>query len=262
MKHLEIPKFETNKELLKFVFENEKTLIAQKKSAIKHSDGISLIPSLTKNSFSQKSNEININERDEIKVRIVINTTNLVDSHKDLHVNGLWDKTLSESASRLLHVQEHKTSEFDKIISSGENLKAYVEDFTWKQLGYNVAGKTQALMFDSNILKSRNPFMFEQYAKGYVTNHSVGMYYMKLVTCINDENYPVQKENWDKYEPMVVNKEAIKDNFFWAVLEAKAIEGSAVPLGSNFVTPTLEVKEHEEVVVSKSYLALKKFLNE
>lgn len=50
-----------------------------------------------------------------------------------------------------------------------------------------------------------------------------------------------RKENFDKYYPDVVNKEDVdKQGYFWAVLEAKLKEGSAVLMGSNWVTPTLD----------------------
>ncbi len=85
--------------------------------------------------------------------------------------------------------------------------------------------------------------MFEQYSKGYVTQHSVGMRYVKIVMCVNSdkEYYGAEKEAWDKYYPLIANKDvADKYGYFWAVKEAKIIEGSAVLCGSNPVTPTLE----------------------
>ena len=83
--------------------------------------------------------------------------------------------------------------------------------------------------------------MFERYKNKKVKNHSVGMQYVKLMLAINSDDYPTEKEIWDKYYPAIANKKAADDaGFFWAIKEAKALEGSAVPLGSNFATPTLE----------------------
>ncbi len=46
---------------------------------------------------------------------------------------------------------------------------------------------------------------------------------------------------WNKYFDQIVNKQDLEDSgYFWAVKEAKVIEGSAVPIGSNIVTPTLD----------------------
>jgi hypothetical protein len=92
--------------------------------------------------------------------------------------------------------------------------------------------------------------MFEQYKNGWVENHSVGMQYVDYQVCINsgEEWAKPYKENWDKYYPLIVNKEdADATGYFWAILEAKLIEGSAVLMGSNWVTPTLENKSEPGV---------------
>lgn len=259
---INIPKFETDKELFKFIVDNEADIIAQKKSAMKEADGFGFLTIPMKESFSNKAmTEEDMMAKPVIDVKAIINTTNILDSHNDVHIPGLWTKSLQES-KRMLHVQEHKSNEYSKIISSGADLKASVETFKWRDLGYDADGETQALVFESKVRKDRNPYMHEQYAKKWVDNHSVGMVYVKLVTCINDEDYPVQKENYDKYYPMIVNKEhADTQKYWWAVLEAKAIEGSAVPNGSNPITPTLTSKENEVGIADKNIDAIKEWLN-
>jgi hypothetical protein len=87
--------------------------------------------------------------------------------------------------------------------------------------------------------------MFEQYAKGYVKEHSVGMRYVKLELAINSDNkWDVEeKEVWDKYYPEIANKEVADERgYFWAVTEAKIVEGSAVVKGSNYATPTISIE--------------------
>ena len=83
--------------------------------------------------------------------------------------------------------------------------------------------------------------MLNQYANGWVRNHSVGMYYVKMDFAINDQDYPNEFEAWNKYYLQIANKEtADQMGYFWYVLEAKCVEGSAVPLGSNTCTPTVD----------------------
>lgn len=230
---LEIPQFTTNKELFDFLIKNKDTLIAQKLNTFKHGDHVG---STTSAAPTNKA----IEGVDEINIKAVINTTNFMDSHKDVHLPGLWKKSLSEN-KRILHVQEHKSQSFDKIIADGEDLNAYTENISWKELGYNAEGNTQALVFDSTIKASRNAYMFNQYKSGYVSNHSVGMRYVKIFMAINDDDYPEEKQIWEKYYDAIINKEeADSHGYFWAVTEAKVIEGSAVPIGSNPITPTLE----------------------
>lgn len=219
------------------IVKNKATLIAQKKATMKQADGVAV--SMIQSELITKEPEY---DGSVIQVKAVINTTNLMDSHNDVHFPGLWTKSLGENRM-IMHLQEH-SMKFDKIISDGTDLIAHAETYTWEQLGYKYPGSTQALVFDSTIKAERNSFMMNQYKKGNVKNHSVGMQYVKLLLAVNDPQYGVEFEAWEKYYPMIANKEAADaEGFFWAVTEAKVIEGSAVPLGSNFATPTLEIKE-------------------
>lgn len=139
-----------------------------------------------------------------------------------------------------MHLQEHKM-QFDKIISDGQNLNAFTKTYDFRELGYDIDGTTQALVFDSVIEKDRNEYMFDQYKQNRVNNHSVGMQYVKLLLAVNSSDFAEEKEIWDIYYPQIANKERADENgLFWVVKEAKVIEGSAVPIGSNTVTPTLE----------------------
>jgi len=239
-------KFSTKKELFDFLVENSNSLKAQKKAELKKADCFSFSPTIVRSkSDVNKANEpVNVDSIDTLKVLIVINTTNLLDGHGDVHIRGIWNKSLSEN-KMIMHLQEHEM-EFSKIIADGAELKASVKDYSWKELGVDFEGKTQALVFESTIEKKRNEFMFNQYANGWVKNHSVGMRYVKFDFAINDEDYPNEFEAWNKYYPEIANKEVADERgYFWYVLEAKVIEGSAVPLGSNFVTPTLDNNKTE-----------------
>lgn len=241
-----IPSFETKKELFDFLIENKSALIAEKKYSVKHADPVTL--SVDGYYFEKEGAEKAIADPstytgDKLRVKSVINTTGIMDSHDDVHISGLWNKTLKENKNIYL-LQEHKMS-FATIIS--DSVKASAVDMNWRDLGYNKVGKTQALVFDSTLTKERNQFMFEQYLKGYVKNHSVGMQYVKIDMAINDKSYPAEYSIWEKYISEVVNqKEVVDQGYFWAVTEAKIIEGSAVVMGSNKITPTLSIEEKQE----------------
>lgn len=237
--------FATKTELFKAIVDNLPELMALKKSAFKLSDGLSVV--YTKDDSIDKEFVVKEEGNDgdnptEIRRKVVMNTTGLLDSHGDVHIKEIWKKSLSHN-NRKLHLQEHKR-DFDKVITN--DAEAYTKTMTWKSLGAEFDGSTQALIFNSLIKQSRNPLMFEQYKNGWVENHSVGMQYIDYVVCINsEENWAKDyKDNWDKYYPEIVNKDAADaSGYFWAILEAKLVEGSAVLFGSNWVTPTLENKE-------------------
>lgn len=238
---LEIPKFDSKKELYEFLIDKKSDLMAQKMNTVKFADGVGVSLKSEIEIGSTNKADVTGNEK-EIKVKAVINTTNLMDSHKDVHLPGIWKKSLKEN-KRIMHIQEHQSSSFDKIIASGEDLKASTKTMSWKSLGFDVEGNTQALVFDSTVKASRNKYMFNLYKDGFVDNHSVGMRYVKIAMAINSDDYPEEKEVWDKYYSEIANKnEADNTGYFWAVTEAKVIEGSAVPMGSNPITPTLSTK--------------------
>jgi hypothetical protein len=253
---LKIPKFETKDELFKFLKDNNDTLQRQKKAKEKQADSVVFV------SGGESALEVTkavgaASSPDELKVKVVINTTNILDSHGDVHQVGIWNKSVKDNGG-ILFLQEHRLA-FDKIIADGDELRVSVQTFTWKELGFNFTGNTEALVFDATIKRDRNPEMFKQYANGWVKEHSVGMRYMQLVLCVNSEKdyYGAEKEAWDKYISTVVNKELAEERgWFYAVKEAKVIEGSAVPKGSNYATPTLEVGKSETVEELKAKIKI------
>jgi hypothetical protein len=246
------------KDLLKFLVENKSILIAEKKSEIKRADAVSVACDISTLYMIDKDGKLTKATPESISsvaatmstVLCVINTTNWLDSHSDVHIPGLWSKNLKENKV-FVHLQEHEMA-FAYVIS--DESKGYTEKMTWKDLGVNMLGVTEALIF-ATPLTGRNPFMEDQYRKGFVKNHSVGMRYVIIKLCINEpdeEYYKEEYSNWVQYSPMVANlDEAEAQGFFWAVLEAKIIEGSAVVKGSNIITPTIGFKSAQPAVTTE-----------
>lgn len=190
------------------------------------------------NNFVLKS--VNIDD-ETIKVKVILSTANYLDSHMDVHIAGNWKKTLKENKN-ILHLQEHKMT-FDHIIADDEDVNVYTAIMNWKDIGFNYLGETEVLIMESIVRKDVNPFMFKLYKQNKVKNHSVGMFYVKLLLAVNDKEMKEEKSNWDTYYPLIVNPEiADEKGYFWVVKESKLIEGSAVVRGSNPTTSTLEVE--------------------
>lgn len=241
---IEIPNFSEKFDLFDWLYENKELHIADKKRQDKKADAVQV-------SFvgeSSKARTIDPSTIDKMDVESIINTTKVMDSHSDVHIDGLWNKSLRRDKGIFL-LQEHEMK-FDHVIS--DSVKATAENRTWKSLGFGkFKGETQALVFNSSLEKSRNEFMFNQYAKGFVKNHSVGMRYIKLELAVNNDsgNYKEEFDTYNKYIDTIVNRKDVEDQgFFWAVKEARVIEGSAVVKGSNPLTPTshMEAKEQSE----------------
>ena len=228
--------FSTEKAIHAYLAKHGDKVIAIKRASIKHADAFAGYETGSVNKAAAIDSPPDI-----IQVKAVINTTNLYDSHGDVHIDGIWTKSLKENRF-IQHLQEHGTR-FADVISEGEDLKAYVKTTTFEALNSGYTGKTQALMFDSNVDVSVNSYMHGLYAKGRVNQHSVGMRYIKILTAIDNKDYKEEYENWKKYVDLVANKSDILNKYFFPVLEAKVIEGSAVTRGSNHVTPTMSVTE-------------------
>jgi len=251
IKVLEFPnkEFQTKEDLFKALIENKKELVSLKKSVVKNADAVSFgyLDTSVKIDTNKEDVQTQLQNPETLNVKVVINTTNFLDSHNDFHANGIWNKSVKDNVT-FLHLQEHDRS-FDKVIT--DTAKGYVQSMTWKKLGLPYEGKTEALIFESTIEKKRNEFMLNQYANGWVKNHSVGMRYVQMELAINTEaEYDKEyKALWDEYYPLIANKEVADERgYFWVVKEAKIIEGSAVVMGSNSATPTLENKDFEAVL--------------
>jgi len=238
---MRIGDFVSKEDFFRYIKDNKSKIVSEKKSAIKYADAIDFInvKAIEKSEFAIKENpSMDISDNGIITRNLVINTTNYLDSHLDVHIPNLWKKSISENPTTYL-LKSH-LRDFEYVIT--DSAIPYVKNMNWTDLGLNSEGKTQALIFKAEISRERNEFMYEQYLKGYVKQHSVGMKYINIFFCVNsDDRYFIEeKKNWDKYYNEIVNKEiADKEMCFWAVTEAKLIEGSAVLFGSNPITPTL-----------------------
>ena len=237
---METPVFKTNKELFDWLVENKSRLIAQKKASVKFADGVPFL-GFKSDTPEQKAE---IKDGEAIRGELIINTTMIFDSHKDVHLPGNWNKSAKEKKYRILN-KEHNQG-FEDIISDGDDIKTSVKTFTWKELGFSYPGETQALTYDTIIRPDENPYMYKKYRTGKVRNHSVEMYYMKLEMAINDEDYKEEFAEWNKWIDKIANKEdAIESGYFFPIYEAKDVGAAAVPRGSNFATPTQSITELE-----------------
>jgi hypothetical protein len=179
---------------------------------------------------------------DVIKRTLIGNTYNWLDSHGDVHVGSTFSKSIGERVGKIWHLHDHIYQLTAKV---GTPQNVYEKEIKWSDLGINKAGKTVVLMMDSNIEKAKNDQIFGEYKAETIDQHSVGMYYVKIFLAMDSDEpeHSQYKETYDKYIDGIGNKEEVeKKGYFYAVLEAKLIEISAVLEGSNILTPTLGVK--------------------
>ena len=109
-------KFETKEELFTALRENKADLIATKKMQLKQADSVfQVMPDVIKTN-SNKAEEQTQDNVNRLKAELVINTTNIMDSHSDVHLKGIWNKTVKEQKNIYL-LQEHKMT-FDHIVGN------------------------------------------------------------------------------------------------------------------------------------------------
>lgn len=235
--------FSTSDEAMKELILNKKLIIAEKKAAIKHADALPYYGTIEndKNEIVKATNNVSLKDATTIKVVVVSNACNYFDSHGDVSINSSWNRTAKNTKDGL-HLQEHQMK-YDKLIS--DNVTFAVETKTWKDLGFNYEGSTECLVMYSQIEKEDNPFMFDKYVKGKVKNHSSGLRYVNMDIAVNNNAdwAKDEKATWDKYYPLIVNKDEVDEaGYFFPIFEQKIIENSAVLKGSNPATPTISVE--------------------
>lgn len=232
-------KFKSKNDLISFIQTNKSDLIKLKKMKMKYTD--KSFSNAYKSSFTPK---INV-DSDKIMVKAVINSTNYIDAHDDLHLAPIWNKTVKDNPTTY-HLENHKQS-FDGILSS-KALNS-IQDFSFKDLGFDSEMNTRGLVSDFILERKNNPLIFDMYANGEVKQHSVGMQYVDIdLIYAFDDDEQSQKDLEDVLQ-YAANPEVGKDlGYVFVVKQAKRIEGSAVLFGSNPITPTLEVKNYEPLI--------------
>ena len=186
----------------------------------------------------------NIELNDEFHY-IAVNTTKILDSHMDVHLNGIWSKTVQEQQGKNYLVADHKL-EIDKVIARKEHVEMIVAEIPFRSIGKDYEGDTQALIYKIPKDKIVNEAAKEWLESGDEIEASVRMQYVKIELAMNSDNIndKVEKANYDTYIKEIANKEEFEEiNYFFIVQEAKNVkESSLVVFGSNNATGTLENK--------------------
>lgn len=242
-----IPEDLKGKELIDFLVKNKSAIIAQKKCLPKMAEAISFAPSAEfyKSGVVVKSDSGDEEEdTDMVKATFVGNACWWCDSHMDVAIAGCYDKSIKERKGMIVHLHDHVHSIEAEV---GDIKKVYTEDISLKELGLKKDGVTECLVFESEVQRDYNKKVFNKYKAKKVNQHSIGLWYIKLELAVNDKDYEKEKEIWDKYIGKIINKKYVEEKgYFWAMVEIKVMEVSAVLFGANELTPTLNVKSDTE----------------
>jgi hypothetical protein len=232
-------KFDTQKDAFKYLKENKSDIISLKKVHKDRSLPVNF------NIIDKTAIEKGLTPQSEITygsyVYPIINTTNYMDNHDDVHMNGIWNKSINEQQGKVYFVADHKL-EIDKIISRPKDVEMMLKDFAWSELGLSYSGLTQALIFKAKLTERSMKAAYEALKSGDPVEYSIRMLYVNMCMAINDQSpeYKEEYADWLKYYPLIANKDRVDERgFFFPILEAKIYkEGSMVIAGSNEATMT------------------------
>lgn len=247
--------FPTYDEMLKALKDNKEAIIKAKIETKTKSEPSGLAIVTTKEGGEATKDGEGLTPPDELKygdtVYPVINTTNYLDSHGDVHLKGIWDDDLEEAKGNTYLVADHRL-QVGKVIAYPKNVTPTVKEMKWAELGKDFEGTTEALIFETVLQKTSFPAGFDAYKNAEPVQHSVRMRYKSIHLAVDSKQdyFKEEKAVWDKYISEIANKdEAIRKGYFWAVEKASIQkEGSMVLGGSNDATPVLySLKENTDI---------------
>lgn len=229
---VKIPAFADKSATFAYLRKNVSQIIAQKKSLPIKSD-IFDWGCLPVNKKDRVKSDGTMLGPDEIQVDAIANLSGWCDSYMDVMIKDNWNKTISDKAI-VYHLKNHKY-ETDFIV--GKDPELYTKMLPMEYFGINSdVTKAQALMMKSIVSKDYDKKTFVLYRDGQIKQHSIGLRYIQIVLCMNSdlEEDSQYKKNWDKYYPVVINKDLVDQyRYFFAVIESQILENSCVLFGAN-----------------------------
>jgi len=241
--------FSTRQELFKHLRDNHDRLIQQKKAIVKYTDSVSVKSFSNDQAKADTTKELSsFDWMKEGYVYPVINSTGYMDSHSDVHLSSIWNKSAQEKNGMIVWDSNHELK-IGSEVAYPKDVNIMLKDMRFSDLGYNSNKQTTALIFEVQKDAIVNKSIIDRIDKGIATQHSVRMRYVKMEFAMNsnEEEDQLYKMRYDKYIEDIANKEIAEDQgYFWAVLEAEIVaEGSSVVNGSNDITPMLIGKSIE-----------------
>lgn len=228
--------FEDKEAMFLELSKNESKIVELKKATIKESDSVSTFFEL------KESVEKSLSFVKDGFVYPVINTTNFLDSHGDVHFPSIWNKSLKDKAKKIFYVLEHKLS-IDNVIAFPNDVNAFAKMVSWKDLGFDFEGETQALIYEIHKDKIKIARIKELLEEKTAFENSVRMRYITMNLAVNSKSPDLAKNKalWDERIEKIANKKTAEEQgYFWAIDEASIEkEGSLCLFGSNSATPII-----------------------
>ena len=245
--------FESKELLFKDLQANKQEILDFKKAQILKScdkdNATNFKPILLSKSLEQiKSFEV-----DNDYYYIAVNSTNILDSHSDLHVKGIWNKTVKEQQGKNYLVSDHKL-EIDKVIAKSKDVEMFTAEVPFSTIGKEYDGTTEVLIYKVAKDKIINPLIKEWLDSGDEIQASVRMQYVSIDMALNstDKSDVYEKKVYDEYIDKIANKSDFESiDYFFVVKDAKNVrESSLVLFGSNGATGLIQENKTDADIIT------------
>jgi len=253
--------FETKENMFSALKEANKDIIASKKAKY-YNDSLDNQKSTTTAKpidISKLKDQVKGLDIDDAYYYIAVNTTKILDSHGDLHLNGIWNKTVKEQQGKNYLVADHELKA-ESVIVRKEHIEMFVAEIPFAMIGKSYTGSTEALIYKFRKDKVINPIYKEWLESGDAIEASVRMRYVDMLFALDskDEEDKEYKKNFDQYINQIANKKEYENEegeiyYFWPVKQAEnRLESSLVLLGSNSSTGLVRQENKESGNHSKT----------
>lgn len=237
--------FSTKTEMFKALKDNKHEIISVKRASIQKSCNKGIGVSAKSIDVSKLGATTKGILTDDTYYYIAVNTTKVLDSHSDLHVDGIWNKTVKEQQGKNYLVTDHKM-ELANVVAKKDDIEMLIANIPFNSIGKAYEGNTQALIY--KVLKTDiiHDLAKEWLKSGDDIEASVRMQYVNIELAMNS----TAKEDKEEFKAFNDNVDSIANksdfesiDYFWIVKEAKNIgESSLVLRGSNGATGILDNK--------------------
>jgi hypothetical protein len=247
--------YESKELLFKDLQTNKQEILDFKKAQILKSCDKDIATNFKPVLLSKSLEQIKSFEVDNDYYYIAVNSTNVLDSHSDLHVNGIWNKTVKEQQGKNYLVCDHKL-EVDKVIAKSKDVEMFTAEVPFSTIGKDYNGTTEVLIYKVAKDKIINTLIKEWLDSGDEIQASVRMQYVNIEMALNstDKSDVNEKKVYDEYIDKIANKSEFDSiDYFFVVKDAKNVrESSLVLFGSNNATGLIqENKEEAELITSE-----------
>ena len=244
--------FESQQDLFKALRENKDEIISLKKANI--------LKSIDKG-ISIKVKALNFIKSDTIKslpfeidkdyYYLAVNSTRVLDSHRDLHLDKMWNKSTKEMQGKNYLVDTHILTLKTTLVKK-EHIEMFTAIVPFSAVGKNYYGDTEVLIYKFLKSKLRDEDVKEWLESGDDIEASVKMRYTDIVLAMKSQSKEDEAElkNYNNYISLIANKDDFEDDilYFWAIKQAMNVhEASLVPFGSNSSTGQIKIIDADSI---------------